>query len=556
METSRRAFIGGAAGLALAGPFARATAADLPPSLSPALEAIRAYAEEHRRYWNLPALTLSVILPDGASAVIDSGLASPEARSAITPATLFQIGSISKCMTAASLHQMAAEGRLSLAADVRELLPGAPWPVETPIAVQQLLDHVSGLPGDAPAFPTDMRLWLGFRPGEHWAYSNTGYTLLGLLAERIDGRPLARILHDRLFAPLGMTLSRGAISEADRTLYAVGYQPADQEHPIIRGGPLAAAAWVNETSGAGSVASTAADMALFLRSLAGAAQGRGGLGLSAAEASAYAGHAVASDSAEMRYGNGLMHRTDDGRALLHHTGGMVAFSSAFHLDVADGIGAFASSTISGFAEYRPRAVTLFAVKALRAAHAGRDIPSPPPLAAPIERRDALPFVGRYAAGERGFEIAYAGNGLSVTAAGREAPLEVSDDDVLKTGHPDLAAWPIRFERERGRIVAAGWGPDTFVRDGSGYSPSASDPVLARLAGRYVNDSPWWGVARIVERGGRLWLGGAAPMTPIADGLWRVGKDSWSPERASFANPIGGRPRTLIFAAERFERRDI
>ena len=235
---------------------------------------------------HLPALTLSVTLPDGFSTVIDTGLAeSGDARAdrAVDPVPDrldLQVDDRDRAPPACRRR------KLNLGADVRELMPGAPWPVETPISVQQLLDHVSGLPGDAPAFPTSGRLWLGFRPGEHWSYSNTAYNLLGVLAERIEGRPLARLLHDRLFAPLGMNLSRGAISEGDRPLYAVGYQFADQEHPIIRGAPLAPAAWVNETSGAGSVASTAADMAIYLRSLAGAAQGRGGLGLGAEAARA------------------------------------------------------------------------------------------------------------------------------------------------------------------------------------------------------------------------------------------------------------------------------
>ena len=448
MITSRRTFIGGVAGLAIAGPAARALAAEPPAGLAPALEAIRAFAEAHRTWMRLPALTLSVTLPNGFSTVIDTGFANPETRAPIGPTTLFQIGSISKSMTAIVLHQLAAEGKLNLGADIRELLP-APWPVETPISVQQLLDHVSGLPGDAPAFPTSGRLWLGFRPGEHWSYSNTAYNLLGVLAERIEGRPLARLLHDRLFAPLGMNLSRGAISEGDRSLYAVGYQFADQEHPIIRGAPLAPAAWVNETSGAGSVASTAADMAIFLRSLASAAQGRGGLGLGAEAGRAYAGHFVPSDSPDMRYGNGLMHRDDEGRAYLTHTGGMVAFSSAFHVDVESGVGAFASSSISHAAEYRPRSLTLYAVKALSAAQAGRPIPAPPAFAAPIPRAEAAALAGRYVAGDRAFEVRAAGDGLALVAGGREAPLEIADEDVLKTGHPDFAAWPLRFERTGG-----------------------------------------------------------------------------------------------------------
>ena len=96
-------------------------------------------------------------------------------------------------------------------------------------------------------------------------------------------------------------------------------------------------------------------------------------------------------------------------------------------------------------------------------------------------------------------------------------------------------------------MSAGWGTETFVREGATASVPPSDPVLARLAGRYCSDNAWWGVANIVERGGRLWLGGSTPMIPIGDGMWRVGKDIWSPERIVFANPVACRPRTMIFS---------
>ena len=70
-------------------------------------------------------------------------------------------------------------------------------------------------------------------------------------------------------------------------------KPADLTAAFARGVPLAPAAWVDVTFGAGSVASTADDMIRFMRSLADAAQGRGGLGLvAAAGASAFTSHAV------------------------------------------------------------------------------------------------------------------------------------------------------------------------------------------------------------------------------------------------------------------------
>ena len=93
------------------------------------------------------------------------------------------------------------------------MLPEIPLPPGNAITVQHLLDHVAGLPADAPTFP-DGGLWTAYRPGEHWHYSNTGYDILGKLAEKLGGKPLDRLLDERIFTPLGMRRTRGAIVAA------------------------------------------------------------------------------------------------------------------------------------------------------------------------------------------------------------------------------------------------------------------------------------------------------------------------------------------------------
>jgi hypothetical protein len=360
-------------------------------------------------------------------------------------------------------------------------------------------------------------------------------------------------LAERMFAPLGMRRSRGAIVGADRTLYAQGYENADPTTVFARGVPLAPAAWVDVTFGAGSVASTADDMNRFLRSLADAVQGRGGLGLSPAHARAFTGHSVPSDTPGMTYGNGLMHVANAGRSYLHHTGGMVSFSSSFHVDIGSGVGAFASSSISAFAEYRPRLLTSFAVDALTHALAGRALPSPPPM--DVRLANPSSYVGRYSGPGGSFEVR-PGNPLTLVAAGQASPLQPWGGEIFRTTHPSFRRFSLMFERSGHAVDAASWGSDSFVRDGSGAKLPKSDPALARLTGRYVNDSPWIVAAMIVERGGKLWIGTETPMTKIGDNLWRVGRDSWSPERASFANLIDGRPQTFIFSGEKFLRHEI
>ncbi|MGE5562541.1 MAG: serine hydrolase domain-containing protein [Bacillota bacterium] len=550
MLITRRAFTGGALSVALGSQLAvPARAQD--PKLAAALAAIRAYGQAHVDHFRLPGMTLGLSMPDGFGTVMNFGYANADARTPITPDTLFQIGSISKSMTANLIHQFAAEGRFSLKQRLSDLLPEIPLPSGNAITIQNLLDHTAGLPDGAPMF-AEGGLWTGFAPGTHWSYSNTGYAILGKLAEHVGGKPLDRLFAERIFTPLKMRRSHGAIVAHERTLYAQGYEAAD-ELPFAIGVPLAPAAWVDVTEGAGSVASTAEDMFAWMRNLANAAQGRGSVGLTPEQARAYATHAVPSDDHAMSYGNGLMHVGNDGRSYLHHTGGMVSFASSFHVDVASGAGAFASSTISAFAEYRPRLLTRFAVDALTNAAAGRPLPTPPALGVPFTGGAA--YVGSYAGPAGSFEVR-AGNPLTIVADGQSAPLQPWGGYFFRTTHPSFRAFTLMFERKGSAVTAASWGPNSYVRAVTSAKVPASNPELAKLAGRYVNDSPWLGLAPVVERGGRLWLGTEVPMQPIGPNLWRVGDESWSPERGSFANFIDGRPQTFIFSGEKFARHDI
>jgi CubicO group peptidase (beta-lactamase class C family) len=551
MLITRRAFTGGTIGLAVGSQLAVPAIAQ-PSAVSEALAAIRAYGEAHRAYFGLPGMTLGLTTPDGFSTVLDFGFANRDSRAAITPDTLFQIGSISKSMVAALVHQDAAAGRIRLGDRISDLLPTIPLPIGNGITVQHLLDHTAGLPDSAPVF-AEGGLWTGFAPGEHWSYSNTGYVILGKLLQHVGGKPLAQLLAERIFMPLDMGLSRGAIVGADRPRFAQGYEAADETVPYARGVPLEPAAWVDVTDGAGCVTSTAADMSRWMRTLANAVQGRGGIGLPREAARVYATHSVPSDAPGMTYGNGLMHVGEHGRTYLHHTGGMVSFSSSFHVDKASGVGAFASSTVSAFLGYRPRLLTQFAVDSLTNALSGHPLTEPPSLETRLAHPNA--YVGHYSGPAGEFEIR-AGKPLTLVAAGKAAELQPWGGEIFRTTHPLFREFSLMFERSGRSIAGASWGPNSYSRSGAGRRVPPSDPALARLAGRYINDSPWLGTARVVERGGKLWIGTDVPMVAIGDNLWRVGDERWSSERGSFADMIDGRPQTFVFSGEKFLRHDI
>ncbi|NBE56571.1 serine hydrolase domain-containing protein, partial [Streptomyces boluensis] len=137
----------------------------------------------------------------------------------------FRAGSITKTFTAVVVLQLAAEHRLSLDDTVEQHLPGAirgHGNDGRELTLRQLLAHTSGLypytaAPSSPAAELDrtftpthlLRTALAHRPlfppGSDWAYSNTNYTLLGMIIERVTGRSYAAEAQRRIVTPLRMS---------------------------------------------------------------------------------------------------------------------------------------------------------------------------------------------------------------------------------------------------------------------------------------------------------------------------------------------------------------
>lgn len=138
------------------------------------------------------------------------------------PGLPYQIASNSKQFTAIAILLLRDEGKLSLDDHVSKFIPGITEGDR--ITIRELLSHESGLqdfwPQDysfadmeKPTTPQHIvDKWakkpLDFRPGERWQYSNTGYVVAGMIAEKVSGEPLLTFLHHKIFDPLGMTSVR------------------------------------------------------------------------------------------------------------------------------------------------------------------------------------------------------------------------------------------------------------------------------------------------------------------------------------------------------------
>lgn len=156
--------------------------------------------------------------------------------------THFRIASVTKTMTAAVIMQQVQEGKLSFADPVSKFLPDVPNGYH--ISIADLLKMRSGLynytespilsesldkqPDKAWTTKEILAIAFGqppyFKPDSAYNYSNTNYALLGLIAEKLDKKPLAKIFEDRLFTPLGMKNTSLPTSNTLPKPYSPGYQ--------------------------------------------------------------------------------------------------------------------------------------------------------------------------------------------------------------------------------------------------------------------------------------------------------------------------------------------
>jgi CubicO group peptidase (beta-lactamase class C family) len=152
-----------------------------------------------------------------------------------TPSTKFQLASITKQFTAASILLLEEHGKLKIDDPIKQYLPDTPAAWDK-ITIFNLLTHTAGianlsdLESFAP-FPTTTEKLvarfrdkpLEFEPGARWNYSGTGYILLGQLIELLSGQTYERFLQENIFTPLGMKDSGYGSHSAVIARRAAGY---------------------------------------------------------------------------------------------------------------------------------------------------------------------------------------------------------------------------------------------------------------------------------------------------------------------------------------------
>jgi len=219
----------------------------------------------------------------GAPGRAVSGAVAPPAARELRPEDRFHVGSVTKTFTAALIMQLDQEGVLSIGDPIADWID---FPGGDGVTIEMLLGHTSGIPDFTQfAYSRDstpeqsIALVAGqpfvFAPGTAWAYSNTNYTMLGLIAEKATSTPWAELVASRFFGPLGLRdtyvwsgTAEGPTASGSRLVCGAPSEPSCAP-PRTGFGIVAvddgfdwAVAW-----SAGAIVSTAADLAKWMVAL-------------------------------------------------------------------------------------------------------------------------------------------------------------------------------------------------------------------------------------------------------------------------------------------------
>lgn len=257
------------------------------------------------------------------------GQANIELGVPLAPDQLFKIASVTKIFTAAMVVKLAETGRLSLDDRLSAHLPdmGAAGTV----TLSQLLNHTAGIserdatPGPglgAAEVDTATRLAmiakrpLRFAPGSQWAYSNSGYILLGAVIEKVTGQPWHEAVRSTLLAPLGLRRTGYDRVEVIQPGRVAGYTTANHQGPRN-----AASINMSIPAAAGAFVSTVDELLVWMRALS-----RGQV-ISQAGFQSMCEPATTSDGRATEYGFGLYLWTVRGQPVVGHTGQIDGFAS-------------------------------------------------------------------------------------------------------------------------------------------------------------------------------------------------------------------------------------
>lgn len=251
------------------------------------------YLKEVKQQWQIPGIAFAVV-KDGEMIYSDGfGVKEKGKDDPVDANTLFQIGSVSKSFTAAVMASLVAEDRLSWDDTVKNILPDFRmydrW-VEENLQVKDIMTHHSGLQGQLGTYIPNM----GYDREDIWnmlpllkpkyslrgsyEYNNITFIIASRIIEKLTGKSWEENVRERIFEPVGMKNSyvtgeefaaaanvatphsfdyrKGAVLTDSTWKDSVAVEPLHGEEQALH--------WLSVIGPAGSISSTAEDMAKYL----------------------------------------------------------------------------------------------------------------------------------------------------------------------------------------------------------------------------------------------------------------------------------------------------
>ena len=276
------------------------------------------------------------VVKNGSTLLVKGyGLADLENDVPATAETVYRIGSVTKQFTSAAIMRLMEQGKLALGDTVQKFLPNFPTQGNR-VTVRHLLNHTSGIKSYTslgPKWARVMRIDLAtdslvalfanepfdFKPGDAYRYNNSGYFLLGMIIEKLSGKPYGQYLKDEFFTPLGLTSTMYCDQAPLIKHRAQGYA-TPPGGGFLNAEPLS----MTQPYAAGSLCSSVKDLVVWTQALS------SGKVVSPASYKLMTTPGTLNDGKPITYGFGLGTGTLGGHPQISHNGGINGFVSELH----------------------------------------------------------------------------------------------------------------------------------------------------------------------------------------------------------------------------------
>ena len=232
----------------------------------------------------------NVLIADKGKIIFEKsyGLANEQTGQKINNQTIFELASVSKQFTAMGIVLLEKQGKLNYNDKISKYIPELAFYGN--ISIRNLLNHTGGLPDyieffeqkwDKTKIATNqdiVNVFAKYKPevifqaGEKYEYSDTGYTLLALIIERVSGRAFGQFLSENIFQPLKMKntfIYRSRFEPKKIDNYALGYVTDSLGHKVLPNsfGKEFYTYYLDGIVGDGTVNATTADLLKWDRAL-------------------------------------------------------------------------------------------------------------------------------------------------------------------------------------------------------------------------------------------------------------------------------------------------